>query len=65
MSLGNFITAEEAATLLSVSLNRVYQFAHEGRLIGQQVRGVWFFETKRVREFSKIRRKNGRPKKSA
>lgn len=64
MAIGNFLTTEDVARVLRVSVGRVRQFVMERRLIPlQKVGSVLFFDPAQVDAFSKIPRRPG-PKKS-
>ncbi len=61
---GDFVTTAEAAKMLRVSKIRVLQFFHAGRLSAERVGTNLVFDRDSVKEFSKQRRPNGRPKSS-
>lgn len=62
MAIGEYLTAQEAAKKLRVSLSRIYQFANEGRLPFERVGQQRFFHREHVANFAKSPRKTGRPK---
>ena len=55
------IGCKEAAEILGVSIQRVKKLAD--KMYGQKVGNSWVFFEKDVIKFSKIERKDGRPKK--
>lgn len=65
MAIGNFLTTADVAEELSLSESRVRQFVMEGRLKPDQKIGqMLFFTRQSIRDFSKIPRDTGRPKKN-
>lgn len=64
MAIGEYLTTADVAGKLGVSESRVRQFVMDGRLNPvQKIGQVLFFAAASVREFSKVPRNSGRPKK--
>lgn len=55
-----FLTPQQAAQRLGVSLSRVHQFCRNGRL-GTPVGGIYVITEENLREFSRQPRNPGRP----
>jgi excisionase family DNA binding protein len=61
MSIGNYLTPDEAARKLKVSVGRIYQFASGNRIQAIRVGRQLFIDHDSVDNFKKIERPNGRP----
>lgn len=61
MGIKGNLTVREAAEVLGVSIDRVYQFARDGRLKGARIGRMILFPERQVRQFAKIERRPGRP----
>lgn len=66
MSIGNYLTVDEAAAKIKVTGGRIYQYITDGRFktirkIGKSI----LLDKEEVDKFAKIPRVLGRPKKSA
>jgi hypothetical protein len=55
-------SADEAAAILDVTPERVMVFCRQGRLKARKVGRDWIISTASLKEFSKTKRKPGRPK---
>ncbi len=59
----DYMTTNEAARLLDVSLMRVRQFFYAGRITGFKIGNTLLLNTDSVVKFSRIKRTEGRPRK--
>ena len=66
MAIGEFLTTADVAEELALSESRVRQFVMDGRLSPiQKIGQVLFFTRESVRDFSRLSRPSGRPKKTS
>jgi DNA-binding transcriptional MerR regulator len=65
MDYHNLIRTADAAKICGVNSSRIRQFVQQGRLLPECKIGTnLLFAKDAVRDFAKIRRKSGRPRKS-
>lgn len=62
---GKYLTTQDIAKKLRVSVGRIRQFVAEKRIkVAMKIGNVNFFDPENVEKFARIERKTGKPKKS-